>query len=165
MDRATLSDMIAKCRRKIEFLDATITELESELNGDPAKPDSPLSLVREREFYDKSQPEAVELLLHILGFPLSTDQIVECLEKGGIKLRGCNAKEKNEKLYTILVKSGSFGRAAKNTWGLRNWPGVGKAVNTRRRDEERHAETEVDGNTLTDVIEPGLRRSGLAIVA
>jgi hypothetical protein len=57
----------------------------------------------------------VELLLHILGFPLSTDQIVECLEKGGIKLRGSNAKEKNEKLYTILVKSGSFGRAAKNT--------------------------------------------------
>jgi hypothetical protein len=40
MDRATLSDMIAKCGRKIEFLEATITELESELNGDPARPDS-----------------------------------------------------------------------------------------------------------------------------
>ncbi len=169
MDRATIAELVAKYRKKIELYQGMIAELEGEmgshagpLSGDSsnpsaqtgrrdeqdhkkANPGDPTSLVRDWQFFNKSQPEAAEDLLNMLNHPLSTDEIVNCLEKGGLKLGGTTAKDKKQNLYTILARSGRFGRAAKNTWGLPGWPGV-TLVKMKRGDEKESSESEQPDN-------------------
>ena len=130
---------IEKLRGKISLYQGMISEWEREL-GDAftdshdelgsdsskhkPKVEEPVSMVREWQFFNKSQPDAAKLLLEMVTHPLRTATIVECIEKGGVKVGGTTAKDKKQNLYTILSRSGQFGRAAKDTWGLPNWPGV-----------------------------------------
>src|SRR5690349_8934194 len=125
---------IEKLRGKIRLYQGMISEWEAELGGPPAiNPDAepnstkskdvtrtgdPSDLVREYMFFNKSQPEAAKALMELVGHPLRTATIVECIEKGGVKIGGATAKDKKQNLYTILSRSGQFGRAAKDTWGL-----------------------------------------------
>jgi hypothetical protein len=82
-----LRGMIEEYRKKIETYQAMIREWETELGSHRAGPPSPVSassdstkkhsagspasLVREYQFFNKSQPEAAKELLEMVGHPLS----------------------------------------------------------------------------------------------
>src|SRR5689334_10727559 len=96
----TLREMIADYRRKIELYSSMIAEWEKELGvggaaegapnasndaGRTATPGAdPLSLIRPYEFVGKSQTVATKIFLQRYGFPLSTDLLIQGLEKGGL---------------------------------------------------------------------------------
>jgi hypothetical protein len=63
-------------------------------------------------------------LLDLVGHPLSVGVLLEGLEKGGAKIGGKTEAEKRQNLSTVLARSGRFGRAARGTWGLPNWPHI-----------------------------------------
>jgi len=86
----------------------------------------PISLVREYQFFGKSQPEAAKMFLEMVGHPLRTSEIIEGIEKGGVKVGGKTPKAKKTNFYTILYRSEGFGSAGKDAWGLTSWPGVKK---------------------------------------
>ena len=156
-----LKSMIAEYQRKIETYQTMIAEWHRELgvatiespsvsavDSDPssasaskARSGDPLTVVAKWQFFNKSQPEAATLLLEAVGHPLTTEQIVEGLEKGGVEIGGSTANDKKQNLYTILGRSGKFGRAAKNTWGLLSWPNV-KPVSTKKGSKENEVEKE-----------------------
>jgi hypothetical protein len=145
MDRAeVIRQMIAEKQRQIELFEAMIAEWEKELGqsssgrvtdkGDEQvtkiKP-TPMSgdivaLVRNFQFFNHTQTEAAKSLLELVGHPLTTDEIMAGIEKGGVKLGGKTPKDKKQNFYTILNRSKEFGRAARNTWGLVSWPGITK---------------------------------------
>jgi hypothetical protein len=138
-----LRQMIAEYRKKITTYELMIAEWEGELRMHPSAPgathqtespkaktsgtsDIPL-MVRNFQFYGKTQTDASKTLLEMVGHPLTTEEIMEGIEKGGLKLGGKTAKDKKQNFYTILYRSKEFGRAAKNTWGLMTWPGISKS--------------------------------------
>ena len=137
-----LRQMIDDYRKKIGTYESMIREWESELGkpqndqaaaevtGAMQKKESsgaePTNLVRDYQFYGKSQPEAAKLFLEIVGHPLRTQTILAGIEKGGVKVGGKTPKDKKTNLYTILYRSDEFGFVAKDTWGLKTWPGVTK---------------------------------------
>jgi hypothetical protein len=153
MDRAQmLQQMISEYRKKIETYQAMIGEWEKELGVSPAmagngsEPDQQgkskpaagsdiSSLVRNFQFFGKAQTEAAKTLLELVGHPLTTEEIMEGLEKGGIKLGGKTPKDKKQNLYTILNRSKGFGRAARNTWGVIGWPGISKNESADEGDD------------------------------
>ena len=151
MDRAQmLQQMISEYRKKIDTYQAMIGEWEKELgvtpalvvNGtEPEQPQKPKSatdissLVRNFQFFGKAQTEAAKTLLELVGHPLTTEEIMEGLEKGGIKLGGKTPKDKKQNLYTILNRSKGFGRAARNTWGVIGWPGISKNESADEGDD------------------------------
>lgn len=165
-----LKSMIAEYQKKIETYQTMIAEWHRELgvatietsgapmvDSDPTSANAkktrsgdPLSVVAQWQFFNRSQPEAATLLLEAVGHPLTTEQIVEGLEKGGVEIGGSTPKDKKQNLYTILGRSGQFGRAAKNTWGLLSWPNV-KAVSTKKgtkeNDVEKAPEKEPNGDS------------------
>jgi hypothetical protein len=145
MEPDLLRRMISEYRKKIEMYQAMISEWEKELGGTSAttfsgsvgESDQPsgrskpaagdiLSLVRNFQFFGRTQTDAAKGLLELIGHPLTTEEIMEGIEKGGVKLGGKTPKDKKQNFYTILNRSKEFGRAARNTWGLVNWPGIVK---------------------------------------
>jgi hypothetical protein len=143
--------MIEDYRKKIGTYQAMIREWEAELgvNGtkshgaetyaaplDKKKHDAgePVSLVREYQFFGKSQPEAAKMFLEMVGHPLRTSEIIEGIEKGGVKLGGKTPKDKKTKFYTILHRGEDFGLAGKDAWGLTSWPGVKKEKEAKDED-------------------------------
>jgi hypothetical protein len=158
MDHETIKALIGKYRQQIEALQTVIAQLEVELSGGsgipvmsssppdsgPSKVKRPtgdtVSMVRDWQFFNKTQPEATEDLLQTINHPLATATIVECLEKGGLKIGGETPENKKQNLYTILARSGRFGRAARGTWGLPDWPNV-KPVKMKRRGEKKEETT------------------------
>ena len=138
-----LRQEIEKYRRKIDLYTAMIAEWQSELgvaaprqdvgfpidsNGKkpPTPGADPLSAVQGMIFFGKSQPEAVRSLLELVGYPLKTAQLVDGIERGGAKVGGATPAAKKTNLYTILQRSQDFGKVARDTWGLVEWPGVTK---------------------------------------
>lgn len=157
MDRAQmLQQMISEYRKKIDTYQAMIAEWEKELGFSPAtvsvggEPDQSkgkaapgadiLSMVRGFQFFGKTQTDAAKALLEIVGHPLTTEQIMEGVEKGGVKLGGKTPKDKKQNFYTILNRSKEFGRAAKNTWGIVGWPGISKSEAADNGDESKKSE-------------------------
>jgi len=154
-----LKSMIAEYQKKIETYQTMVAEWHRELgvaaiespggqvgdsdssNTSAKKGGDPLTVVTPWQFFNKSQPEAATLLLEAVRHPLTTEQIVEGLEKGGVEVGGSTPKDKKQNLYTILGRSGQFGRAAKNTWGLLSWPNV-KAVSSKKDAKENGQEKE-----------------------
>jgi hypothetical protein len=142
MDRPSmLRQMIADYKTKIQTYQTMIAEWERELgtsNGAGATPvvAAPVesgkkaaggtvsTMVREWQFYGKSQPEAARLLLELVSHPLTTTQIMEGMEKGGVKVGGKTDRDRKMNLYTILRRSDDFVRIARDTWALPSWPGV-----------------------------------------
>jgi hypothetical protein len=144
MERDVLQRMIQEYRKKIETYQAMVAEWEKELGLNPsavvatgdadssnakAKPpvgSSVSAFVRNFQFFGKTQTDAAKALLEVVGHPLTTEEIMEGVEKGGVKLGGKTPKDKKQNFYTILNRSKEFGRAAKNTWGVVGWPGIVK---------------------------------------
>src|SRR5271157_457756 len=98
-----LRQMIDDYRRKIGTYEAMIQEWEAELGiqsrSTPAgsslgmspkkEPGAePSSLVKGLQFFNKSQTEAAKMFLEMVTYPLRTNQIIEGIEKGGVKLGG-----------------------------------------------------------------------------
>jgi len=148
-----LRQMIDDYRRKIETYETMIREWEFELGAQPelvsgskvtssGKHDpsaEPSSFVKGLQFFNKSQTEAAKAFLELVGYPLRTQQIIDGIEKGGVKIGGKTAKAKKTNLYTILHRSEDFGLATKDTWGLTNWPGI------KKNEVEEAIERVVDG--------------------
>lgn len=153
MDRKQmLQQMIEEYRRKIDTYQSIIREWEIEIgsNGSnahgtetylppPAQRKSdigdPALVVREFQFFNKSQPDAAKMLLEMIGHPLKTSAIIEGIEKGGVKVGGKTAKDKKTNLYTILHRGEDFALFGKDAWGLATWPGAKKEKDTK--DEEK----------------------------
>jgi hypothetical protein len=146
-----LRQMIDDYRRKIETYQSMIREWEIELgvNGskshsadvyagpvDTKKPtgEEPVSRVRQYQFFGKSQPDAAKLFLEMVGYPLRTSEIIEGIERGGVKVGGKTPKDKKTNLYTILHRGEDFGLAGKDAWGLISWPGVKKEKEAKDGD-------------------------------
>jgi len=143
MDRSeVLKEMIAEKQRLIELYQAMIGEWERELgtapyvsNGSHTEPANKpnrkaaggdlLDLVREYEFFRKSQPEAAKAFLEKVGHPVKTQVILDAIQKGGVTVGGKD-ESRRLNLYTILHRSAEFGLAGKDAWGLIGWPGVTK---------------------------------------
>lgn len=145
-----LQQMIEDYRKKIETYQSMIREWEAETgllagNGhvtptlDKKKMGAgePASLVREYQFFGKSQPDAAKLFLEMVGHPLKTNEIIEGIEKGGVKVGGKTPKDKKTNFYTILHRSGDFGRAGKDAWGLISWPGIKKDAKESETEETK----------------------------
>jgi len=138
-----LQSMIGEYRRKIETYQTMIAEWEQEIGGNSqslqtagetppsgkktaASGGDVMSLVRDYQFFGKSQPEAAKLLLEMVGHPLKTGVILAAVEKGGLKIGGKSEKDRKQNFYTILNRSSDLGRVARDTWGVVGWPGVPK---------------------------------------
>jgi hypothetical protein len=136
-----LAREIEAYRKKIELYQAMISEWEREL-GKPspqatpadsqqqppaakkAASGDPLSLIHGMVFFGKSQSQAAKAFLQMVGYPLSTQVILEGIEKGGVKVGG---KDPKQNLYTILERSPEFERVRRGgIWALATWPGVAK---------------------------------------
>lgn len=160
-----LRQMIEDYRKKIDTYQSMIREWESELGLNGSKSHGmetyaapldkkkhgagePVSLVREYQFYGKSQPEAAKMFLELVGHPLKTSEIIDGIEKGGVKVGGSTPKAKKTNLYTILYRADGFGRAGKDAWGLAGWPGITKSS----KDEVDDAVDRVaKGESVSDV--------------
>ncbi len=146
-----LRQMIDDYRRKIGTYESMIQEWEAELGiqsrsavagsslSSTAKKEAgaePSSLVRGLQFFNKSQTEAAKMFLEMVGYPLRTNQIIEGIERGGVKLGGKTAKAKKTNFYTILHRSDDFAIVAKDTWGLTTWAGVKKEKDSKEEVPE-----------------------------
>jgi hypothetical protein len=152
-----LRQMIDDYRKKIELYQTMIREWEIDVGLQPSaqvpqmdeqktvaagkqEAGSDLtSLVREWQFFKRSQPEAAKAFLELVDHPVRTGAIVEAIEKGGVKVGGDTPERKRTNLYTILSRSDDFVRVAKDTWALAGWPGVPK------REEVGEAEEKANG--------------------
>lgn len=160
--REMLQGMIDEYRRKIETYQTMVAEWERELGGSvaisPARDNAGnttknppaggevLDLVREFQFYGKSQPEAAKMLLEVVGHPVKTGVILAGIEKGGLTVGGKGETEKKQNLYTILRRSKDFGRIARDTWGLVGWPGVKRKAEAAKGEAEEDEESEETSN-------------------
>jgi len=146
-----LRQMIEDYRKKIGTYQAMIREWETELGLNGTKgpgvetyaapldkkkhgAGEPVSLVREYQFFGKSQPEAAKMFLEMVGHPLKTSEIIEGIERGGVKVGGSTPKAKKTNFYTILYRGEDFGLAGKDAWGLTSWPGVKKEKEAKDED-------------------------------
>ena len=149
-----LRQEVARYKKKVDTYLAMIAEWESELGiTSQATPQAqapeitnhkkssgtgdPLSVIQGMVFFNKSQPEAAKALLEMVGYPLTTAQIMEGIERGGVKVGGKDAATKKANLYSILNRSAEFGRAKKDTWGLSAWQGV-----SRKSDDDQNGKQE-----------------------
>ena len=136
-----LAQEIENYRKKIDTYQAMIVEWERELghspnsrNGSAEAADSkktpatgsPVSLIHGMVFFGKSQPEAAKAFLEMVKYPLTTAQILEGIEKGGVPVGGKTPASKKQNLYTILDRNQELVRVQKGTWALVGWPGVPK---------------------------------------
>lgn len=157
-----LRQMITEKRKQIELYQAMIEEWERELgtphsvtaahrvpvasdtrvNSGGAKVEGAdaLSVVKDYEFHNKSQTEAARIVLERVGYPLTTQQIIDAISRGGITVGGKTPQAQKTNFYTILHRSKeNFGLAAKDRWGLRGWKGIPKLEG---KDEEEDATKE-----------------------
>ena len=90
-------------------------------------------------FFGKSQPQAVKTLLESVGRrPLKTKIIVECLEKGGLKVGGkkpavnlWSALNKNTETFILVPKAG---------WALRDWYDEAAIARMSKNNEDKEEE-------------------------
>jgi hypothetical protein len=153
-----LRQMIEEYGRKIEMYKSMIREWEIELgtNGSASRESEtyaapldkrkqtnsdPLLLVKEYQFYSKSQPDAAKLFLETVGHPLKTADIIAGIEKGGVKIGGKTPKDKKTNLYTILHRGEDFALLGKDAWGLTSWPNV-KKEKEAKQDEAKEGASE-----------------------
>jgi hypothetical protein len=142
-----LREMIQDYRKKIELYTSMIAEWERELGGPVPAGDSasngssssavltpgadPINLIRPFEFHGKSQTVATKMFLQRYGFPLSTDQLIQGLEKGGLTLGGATVEKKKANFATILSRTDGIVRAGRGHWTLGS-----KAKTSRSKEKE-----------------------------
>lgn len=161
MDRSeVLRQMIGEKQKLIELYQAMVSEWKKELgesggadsvthdaskNGGQAAGGDALSVVKEYEFHNKSQTEAAKIVLERVGYPLSTQLIVDAIARGGVSVGGKTMQAKKTNLYTILHRSKeNFGLAAKDRWGLRGWKGIPKWEAKSDADENSEKDVEIE---------------------
>jgi hypothetical protein len=135
-----LKQMIADYRKKTETYQTMIQEWERELgvpsstqSSDGTKGKTGLTVeVQPWQFLGRSQPEAAKELLKMVGHPLTTEEILEGIKKGGVEVGGDKYT-----FYSILNRQDDLGRAKKNTWGLSDWAGV-----TKRKKKPKEEKSE-----------------------
>jgi DNA-directed RNA polymerase delta subunit len=123
------------------------------------------------QFMGKSQPDAARSLLNLVKHPLTTEEIVDGIRRGGVAVKG-----KKNTFYAILNRSEEFVRVAPNTWGLAEWPGrkvpkkkretkatEGKGKQHRLVLETKSARDNV-GSAVREVMKDGRSRSKDQIV-
>lgn len=146
-----LRQEIEKYNKKIATYAAMVAEWEAELGIAPgisqqgrsgesvtkkaATGDDPLSMIQGMVFFRKSQPEAAKAFLDMVGYPMSTSQILAAVEKGGVTVGGKTPAAKKQNLYTSLHRSADFALAKKDNWGLVSW-GLKKASDEDDDQEE-----------------------------
>lgn len=109
-----LQEMIGAEAAQAEFVGTKPSELPPA--GEAA---DPLTVVYPGMFFGKSQPQAVKLLLERVKRPLKTRFMLECLEKGGMKVGG---KKPAVNLWGVLDRdSETFILVPKAGWGLVEW--------------------------------------------
>jgi hypothetical protein len=127
-----LREMVLDYRKKIELYSSMVAEWERELgapvsstgdsltasNGTSPPGSDPLALIRPFEFHGKSQTVATKIFLQRYGFPLSTDQLIQGLEKGGLTLGGATMDKKKANFATILTRADGIVRAGRGHWNL-----------------------------------------------
>lgn len=155
-----IREEIEKYRKKIANYEAMISEwqgelgLSSEVNPKdptsdaagkkkPSGADDPLAMIPGMIFFGKSQVEAAKQFLGMVGYPLTTDQILAGIEKGGLVVGGKSPAAKKQNLYTILNRSSEFARVRKDTWAIVGWPGVSKKV---AEETEQEGDRKTEGN-------------------
>lgn len=155
-----LQQMIAEYQKKIELYQAMIAEWQKELGMTASAPvngsavhetktekktqgGDVLSMVRDWQFFNKTQTEGAKLLLEMVGHPLSTQQIIEALEKGGLKIGGKSPADKKQNFYTILARNKELGKAGRGTWGLMSWPNITRPGERDKDDDEATESKEV----------------------
>lgn len=145
-----LREMILDYRKKIELYTSMIAEWERELgapvpstsdvtSGAGASPSAPgadpVGLIRPFEFHGKSQTVATKIFLQRYGFPLSTDQLMQGLEKGGLTLGGTTVEKKKANFATILTRADGIVRAGRGHWNLGTKEKKAKAAKTNAPPE------------------------------
>jgi hypothetical protein len=141
-----IRDLIATYRKRIETLQDFIKELQAEsgaqgttaaagvIASDSQEASGLPVDVKEWQFMGKSQPEAAKVLLALAGRPLTTEQIIEGIRKGGVEVGGGKFT-----FYNILARSDDVVRFRRNTWGLTEWPGAPKKKIPQPRKQSRRA--------------------------
>jgi len=94
----------------------------------------PQTLIRAYEFVNKSQPEAARLFLERFGKPLTTDELLDGLEKGGVKFGGKDRAQKKSNFATILIRAEGIQRVGRGAWALGSKP---KKDKTKDSDKEK----------------------------
>lgn len=145
-----LREMILDYRKKIELYSSMIAEWERELgapvpvgesssnggSGAAALPGAdPVGLIRPYEFHGKSQTVATKMFLQRYGFPLSTDQLIQGLEKGGLTLGGATVDKKKANFATILSRTDGIVRAGRGHWTIGH-----KSKTARSKEKENEKE-------------------------
>jgi hypothetical protein len=158
-----LRQEIEKYKRKIATYEAMISEWQGELgasaeinpqdhNADAsgkkkvAGTGDPLATIPGMIFFGKSQPEAAKHYLGMVGYPLTTDQILAGIEKGGLTVGGKTPVAKKQNLYTILNRSSEFARVRKDTWAFVGWAGVPKKVVDGADETEPEGDKKIEAN-------------------
>jgi DNA-directed RNA polymerase delta subunit len=174
MDRNDLlKQMISEYRGKVSTYQAMIAEWERELglpvrsqnvNGASAPSgDTGINVeVQPWQFMGKSQPEAARALLALVKHPLTTEEIVDGIRRGGVAVKG-----KKNTFYAILNRSDEFVRVARNTWALADWPGrkipkkkrEPKTIEAKSSKRTREQTTQNVGSVVREVMRDGKPRS------
>jgi hypothetical protein len=98
----------------------------------------PLSVIYPGMFFGKSQPQAVKLLLERVRRPLKMKRILECLEKGGLKIGG---KKPGTNLWGTLNKNTDiFILVPKAGWALTDWYDASVVTKYRKESEGKEGE-------------------------
>lgn len=172
MERADLlKQMISEYQRKVDTYQAMIREWEKEL-GIPTASLSPSQSsqhgerkpgvdVQPWQFLGKSQPEAAKALLLSVGHPMTTEEIIEGIKRGGVEIGG-----NKYTFYTILSRSDGIARFRKNTWGLSDWPGAQKQkVSAAKgakpaKKKASHSRQRAGTPSIADLAEQVIRKRG-----
>jgi hypothetical protein len=140
-----LRQMIADYRRRIETYQSMIQEWERELGkpgstveggtGNSAVIGATLGLpqIGAWQFMGKSQNEAVKMLFLAVGHPLTTEEVMDGLRRGGTETRSSKLN-----FYSALGKMDGIVRVKRNTWGLQEW-GVKAPSKALRQKPKRKA--------------------------
>ncbi len=97
-------------------------------------PSDPLSVVYPGMFFGKTKPQAVEMLLRLVGSrerprPLKLKTILECLKTSGMEITD---KKPLVNLWGTLNRNKDFVRAGKAGWGLAEWYDPAVIANMRK---------------------------------
>jgi hypothetical protein len=143
MDRTDLlKEMILDYRGRIDTYQRMIQEWERELGVPVSASTSSTPSASEQskgtmavnpwQFLGKSQPEAAKALLLSVGHPLTTEQIMEGIKKGGVEVGG-----NKYTFYTILSRNDGLVLFRPNTWGLSEWPGAQKRKESKPKKKKK----------------------------
>jgi hypothetical protein len=149
----TYQTMISEWERELGTV-STQTPLtasqEAHKDGKALRSSDPLSLIHGMVFFGKSQPEAAKAFLEMVKYPLTTVQILQGIEKGGVPVGGKSDSSKKTNLYTILSRSAEFVRVKRDTWALEGWPGVPKKNGAEANEAGKNAVNAKEEEPVSD---------------